>query len=300
MGRRPSPHDLFLLLFVVVAKLKRERFKEQPPSEFYDDHFRASHVEQYERDLRLILRRREVMDAIERSVPPHGVVLDMGCGIGEIVRALPGQRRAVGIDVSMNSLRIARRAAPTVALASASAYQLPFAPESFDAVVSLEVFEHLSSDHDALDEVRRVLKPGGVLIASVPNTYYFRSYRRLMGHYRHYTRSELVQKCSRAGLVPTQFLNQYEGMNRAYVYLYGPLRLLSLAVGRVSGRHISPYDVSLLGGRPLYDVIRPWLLRLAKRDAERHEQDRGKARETFVLAARPNVQGAARNHVGLM
>ena len=96
-------------------------------------------------------------------------VLDCGCGSGSITLGLaeavaPGE--VVGIDISKDPIEHARKSAleksvSNVRFEVASVLEIPFPDESFDAVFSHAVLEHLSSPLVALTEMRRVLKPGG-------------------------------------------------------------------------------------------------------------------------------------------
>ena len=95
-------------------------------------------------------------------------VLDVGCAFGFGTNQLPG-RLVVGIDRSACYLDRARHTYPRLALARADALDLPFADASFDAVVALDVLEHLRDPRDGIEEIRRVLRPGGQLILSVPH-----------------------------------------------------------------------------------------------------------------------------------
>ncbi len=98
-------------------------------------------------------------------------LLDCGCGPGSITLDLaqlvaPGG--VVGVDLAENQLEQARAAAAehgvtNARFESANAYALPFPDDSFDAVFSHAVVEHLREPRAALQEMRRVLKPGGVL-----------------------------------------------------------------------------------------------------------------------------------------
>jgi SAM-dependent methyltransferase len=90
-------------------------------------------------------------------------VLDLGCGEGQIARlaAAGGAERVVGVDTSVAQLAEAARRGGRVAYARASAATLPLAAESFDAVVTCLVLEHLPELDGPLDEVARVLRPGG-------------------------------------------------------------------------------------------------------------------------------------------
>ena len=101
---------------------------------------------------------------------PGGRVLDAGCGPGTITLGLaqvvgPGQ--VTGIDLEDTQFASGRKQAEheglNVEFHKASVYELPFQDGSFDAVFSHAMLEHLSTPGIALGELRRVLKPGGLI-----------------------------------------------------------------------------------------------------------------------------------------
>ncbi len=104
-------------------------------------------------------------------------VLDCGCGPGTITQGLatavaPG--KAVGIDLSEAQVAIARDGAlgngvKNVEFRVGDVYEIPFPDGSFNAVFSHTVLEHLKRPDDAISEMLRVLKPGGVLGARSSN-----------------------------------------------------------------------------------------------------------------------------------
>jgi len=100
--------------------------------------------------------------------------LDVGCGDGQAAVAWMNGRGSeyVGVDVSEEAVARARSIGLDARhIEDASA--LPFEPNSFDVVVCLEVLEHLFAPAEAATEILRVLKPGGVLVATVPNAAYW-------------------------------------------------------------------------------------------------------------------------------
>lgn len=89
-------------------------------------------------------------------------ILDVGCGDGQIARALAAQGSDVlGVDPTELHISIARERAGGPRYEIGSALQLPVDDNSQDAVVACLVFEHIDDVDTALSEVARVLKPGG-------------------------------------------------------------------------------------------------------------------------------------------
>ncbi|MCB0978278.1 MAG: class I SAM-dependent methyltransferase [Acidimicrobiales bacterium] len=90
-------------------------------------------------------------------------VLDVGTGEGQVARLAVdgGASLVVGIDPTSNQIVEADRRGGGAHFARAGADSLPFPDASFDAVVACLVFEHIEAVDDAIDEVARVLRPGG-------------------------------------------------------------------------------------------------------------------------------------------
>ncbi|MFH8367575.1 class I SAM-dependent methyltransferase [Streptomyces sp. NPDC018031] len=122
-------------------------------------------------------RSRRQARMLARALGPVGAggpatVLDIGCGDGSAAAvAIPYLRghRVIGVDWSQDALRRAAPRLPAVVRGELSDGGLPFASGSADAVVFSEVIEHLVDPDAALDELRRVLRPGGHLLLSTPN-----------------------------------------------------------------------------------------------------------------------------------
>jgi O-antigen biosynthesis protein len=103
-------------------------------------------------------------------------VLDLGTGAGYGARVLArSAREVVALDVASDAVRYAREefGAENVHHVVADAVVLPFASGSFEAVVSFELLEHVREQESLLNEVRRVLAPGGRFVVSTPNRLYY-------------------------------------------------------------------------------------------------------------------------------
>jgi 2-polyprenyl-6-hydroxyphenyl methylase/3-demethylubiquinone-9 3-methyltransferase len=106
-----------------------------------------------------------------RRLPAGARVLDVGCGSGWFSAALSEAGFSVtGVDVAAEALRRARARARGVEFVHArEGDALPFEAASFGAAWLGEVLEHVQDGIALLEEVARVLEPGGVLIASTPD-----------------------------------------------------------------------------------------------------------------------------------
>ncbi|MBM3493051.1 MAG: class I SAM-dependent methyltransferase [Armatimonadetes bacterium] len=114
-------------------------------------------------------RRRLVLDLMAQRYGSRADldILDVGCGTGAMSSALRRFGRVVSADLSDLALRYSARRGLT-ALCSADATRLPLRSESFDAIVALDLLEHIPDDAAAAHEFARALRPGGCLFATVP------------------------------------------------------------------------------------------------------------------------------------
>jgi ubiquinone/menaquinone biosynthesis C-methylase UbiE len=94
-------------------------------------------------------------------------LLDLGCGTGHQMASLRDRGFEVtGVDGSAEMLAHARANNPDAELHQADVGQLPLADESFDYVLSIEVLRYLSEPERCVAEIARVLRPGGVALAT--------------------------------------------------------------------------------------------------------------------------------------
>ncbi len=106
-------------------------------------------------------------------------VLDLGCRSGALTRHFLDGNEVIGLDVDRVALEKAAELGIEPVIANVEE-PLPFEDASFDAVVAGELFEHLQFPDALVAETRRVLRPGGVLVGSVPNAFRVQSRLRFL------------------------------------------------------------------------------------------------------------------------
>src|SRR4030042_5267546 len=127
-------------------------------------------------------------------------ILDVGCGAGINLLMLGQFGQAIGIDSSKRAVELSKKYGKA---ALGDALKLPFPDESFDVLTALDLLEHLEDDRKALREWRRVLKPGGYALVSVPAyQWLFGPRDRELMHQRRYNLPSLVEAVKEAGLEP--------------------------------------------------------------------------------------------------
>lgn len=138
-------------------------------------------------------RARLLGDLIERHArPPHDLeLLEVGAGAGQNLSTL---KRFGAVDaIEVNPL--GREAIATRNIArDVFAEPVPFDLErQYDVICALDVIEHLPDDHDALRWIGAHLRPGGILVLTVPAyPWLFSDHDRILGHFRRYTRPRLL------------------------------------------------------------------------------------------------------------
>lgn len=130
----------------------------------------------------------------------RGRVLDVGCGLGDMV----GYRaQTVGVDVNPKAVAYCRSRGLTVQRMAPDL--LPFPEAEFDGAVLDNVLEHLEKPEPLLAEIRRVLKSGASFIAGVPGE---RGFASDSDHKRHYPETELIGCIRSAGFELSKVFHQ--------------------------------------------------------------------------------------------
>lgn len=145
---------------------------------------------------------RIICDLIDK----RGFILDLGCGFGSCIIPLSKFGVVIGLDLSKNKLKIAKKTIKHVNLILADAQHLPFRFNVFDAVVAKDVLEHILDHQRAVCEISKVLKCEGEIVVYVPislektrlslESLIYKTFRysidEQVGHVRRYTVNEAL------------------------------------------------------------------------------------------------------------
>ncbi len=167
--------------------------------EFYAEYFKIEDKHWW-----FVGRRRIFLDVLDKYLTrPSNVrqrrILDMGCGTGTMLKYLSRYGQAEGIDADEDAVSFCHERGITQ-VQQVSSFPLPFEDDTFDLVTALDVIEHIEDDLGTLRELKRVLRPGGMLLVSVP------AYRFLWGaqdeisnHKRRYVAPDMRARLLDAG-----------------------------------------------------------------------------------------------------
>ncbi len=117
-----------------------------------------------------VARRRLVHSLLGRHLPAAGGprrIVDVGCGTGATLATLAEYGEVIGVDRSQHALHYCQERGHH-RLVRGDGAALPLADESVDVVTALDLLEHIADDAGAVREFVRVLRPGGVLVVTVP------------------------------------------------------------------------------------------------------------------------------------
>jgi SAM-dependent methyltransferase len=145
--------------------------------------------------------RRKVIAALVRrlGLPPGTEILDAGCGSGRNMVDLARYGTVTGLEIADASVHWARNRG-IGEVVQGSITEAPFPDDRFDFAVCLDVLEHIDDEVHALRELRRVMRPGGTLLVTVPAYQSLWSEHDVINHHkRRYTRKTLSAVAERAG-----------------------------------------------------------------------------------------------------
>lgn len=134
-------------------------------------------------DLKLDFRNNNLFNLLSSFVKGQSVV-DIGCGAGFLLGKLKtAGKNVIGIEPSDGMRTLANKINPDIAILPTLTNQ-----KEIDAVLMIDVLEHIEDDDKQVQEVRSILKKGGEFIFVVPaHTFLYGKRDKLMGHYRRYS-----------------------------------------------------------------------------------------------------------------
>lgn len=132
-------------------------------------------------------------------VPKKSKILDAGCGTGHHMRSLATQGFYVGYDVSLEALNFCQRNGHNI-LVQGHLQEMPFAKESFDVVLTLDVLEHTQNPWSVIRQLHKVLHVGGKIVVTVPACrFLFGPHDEALSHLRRYDPKDLRRLLTEAG-----------------------------------------------------------------------------------------------------
>ena len=145
--------------------------------------------------------RRDILTGLAaKLVPKGGTVLDLGCGTGYFLEALPPGCEAWGVDFSPLAVRMSQERGLARVRVGTTEDLSAVNDRRYDLATLLDVIEHLDDDLGALKRAREVLKPGGRILVTVPAyAWMWSRHDELNHHRRRYTRPQLGDVMKRAG-----------------------------------------------------------------------------------------------------
>ncbi len=138
---------------------------EQVPADYWDTSYAQNFIQKLYYDIRF-----KVIFGMLQKIPQNGSLLDVGCASGFSLNhffAIRPDVRCYGADIAEHHIAYAKVRRPFGEFIVAPAEKLPYETNFFDAVMMLDVIEHVLDPHKVLKELYRVCAPQGVVIVTV-------------------------------------------------------------------------------------------------------------------------------------
>lgn len=219
-----------------------------PDDPAFEDHLWTRAVEQYGPQLDEIERthwwfagrRAVILASLQRYVAKGSRVLDFGCGSGGLTAELARVYDVVGVDFSAPALEVARSRGLDVHLLMSS----DGLPTGFDAVCAFDVIEHVDDDVAELKRLAGAVRPGGVVMVTVP------AYRALWGQM-----DNVAGHRRRYRLRGLERVMQAAGLTRLHASYFNTWLFPAVALGRLAGFPRENHEIDLPPG-PLNVAVR--------------------------------------------
>jgi SAM-dependent methyltransferase len=183
--------------------------------------------------------RAIVFDQVRELTGRALAVADIGCGTGGTLIQMPANWTATGVDSSADALQFAKSRGRTP-LVRGNATNLPLCSGAFDLAFALDVIEHCEDDLAVARELARILKAGGVLVATVPAfQFLFGPHDIALAHRRRYRRGQLRDVLQSAGF-------EIEKLSYFNTLLFPPSAAVRLAAKLAGSLHRNKSDAGRL------------------------------------------------------
>lgn len=142
-------------------------YKQKATAEFWDKHWQT---EQLQTIIRRTTDDKLFIPLVKKYLPKESTVLEGGCGMGQIVYALKHHGyKAIGVDYAAQTIQKVKEAVPELDVRVGDVFSLDFPDNSLDGYISVGVIEHFWEGYQPIiQEMKRVLRPGGYLFISFP------------------------------------------------------------------------------------------------------------------------------------
>lgn len=139
-----------------------------------------------------VAKRKYLSVVLSKYLPQGGKMLDVGCGTGAVMEFLKNKGEVEGVDMSDTALNFCRQ--KNLKVEKGLANEMPYSTDTFDAVFALDVLEHLDNPAGAVKEAARVLKEGGLFVATVPaHQWLWSPHDVSMHHKKRYAKQDFAQ-----------------------------------------------------------------------------------------------------------
>lgn len=185
---------------IIVSNTARERLRSMNIVEYE----RMAH---YEKEYWWHIGRLEIIKSYlgiaTKSLPVKKTkILNIGCGTGGTIDTLEQYGKVTNVDVSDEAIKFMKQHGYKN-IKKVSGIKLPYAANTFDIVGAFDVLEHIKSHEAALKEWRRVLKPGGAIVLTVPAyKWLWSAHDTSLHHFRRYTTTQLADMADDIKLFP--------------------------------------------------------------------------------------------------
>lgn len=189
----------------------------------------------------MIIRRMIVKDNMDIYLNKNKItkILDFGCGSGILVDELAKQGyQTYGLDNHKDAIKFGLLQG-VKNIKVIDTYKINFQDNTFDAVFSLDVLEHIYDEKQVLNEIIRVLKPGGIVIIMVPAYMFLWGIQdKISNHYRRYTISSLLKKINKITFVKVLKMSYFN------TFLFLPIAFLRI-INRIFGINRKKSDFNI-------------------------------------------------------